>query len=236
MDVMGTHPRVALLHGLARSSRSLFALEQALRRRGMSVRSFDYPSRRATIVEHAKALRAPILHFAGDEPVSFVTHSMGGIVLRALLHPEHGDARLRSQVKRTVMLAPPNEGSAVVDRLAAHLPLKRINGPANLELRTDGLPSELGPVDFAVGVIAGTRSLNPLTAALLDRPNDGKVSVKATKVEGMADHIALPVTHTFMMNAPLVVAQTLAFLETGRFEPNLTLSRALATYLLKQST
>ena len=127
------------------------------------------------------------------------------------------------------MLGPPNQGSEVVDTLAGNYLFDQINGPAALQLGTGekSLPLSLPPVDYPVGVIAGNQSLNVYFSTLLPGSDDGKVSVQSTVVAGMMDHIILPVTHTFMMNNPRVITETLLFLETGRFDPSISWADAL---------
>lgn len=209
---------VILLHGLTRTSRSMAVMEKALTQEGYRVVNVNYPSRNKPVEElSASAIETGLVRCAlkPGESVHFVTHSMGGILVRHYL-AHHKIAALG----KVVMLGPPNSGSEVVDRLKDVPAFDLINGPAGSQLGTGqkDIPAQLGPVTYPVGIIAGTQSVNLVLSKFLPNPDDGKVSVERTKVQGMTDFIAIKATHPFIMRNKEAIRQTLKFLKMGAFD------------------
>jgi triacylglycerol lipase len=203
---------VVLLHGIGRTAGSMSVPAARLAEKGYAISNIDYPSRSAPIASLAELVndRLNTDNVSACAKLHFVTHSMGGLIVRQLVR----DFR-PSNLGRVVMLAPPNQGSEVADFLGDNFLFKRAYGPAAQDLRTRN--GNFGPVDFPLGVIAGTKSIDPISSLLLSGLNDGKVTVESTKVEGMTDHIVLPVNHTFLMRDAEVLHQIVSFLADGVF-------------------
>lgn len=208
---------VILLHGLNRSLHAMEKMAEALQAEGFPTVNVDYPSQSGTV-----EMLAPLAvdtglgrcRENGAEKIHFVTHSMGGILLRYAHQmnpiPELG---------RVVMLGPPNQGSEVIDKTREWGISKLFSGEAGQQLGTDAdsIPARLGPVDFELGIIAGVGTVNPFMSAVLPDYDDGKVSVERTRVVGMADFLIVDSSHRYLMNSEIVIRNTIAFLETGSF-------------------
>lgn len=209
---------VVLLHGWGRTEKSMMILQLALKHAGYQVVNVDYPSNDKTIKELAEIAVAQGIYECeaqGAKTIHFVTHSLGGILVR-----QYFESRTLDKLGRVVMLGTPNKGSEVIDMYRKLYLFRQLAGPAGLALGTDeeDIPNTLGAVSFELGVIAGSKSINPLLSLILPGDDDGKVSVESTKVEGMSDFITLPTTHPTMLASPSVIKQMLHFLEQGSFE------------------
>ncbi len=218
---------VVLMHGLSRTDNSMWLIAETLEYHGYRVINYHYPSTDEpveTLVRHV----GYAVNQCGFQQTHFVTHSLGGILVRAWL-TEYSPPIMG----RVVMLAPPNHGSEIVDNLAgnelAHEMLTFLHGPAVVQLGTDpdSVPSQLPRPDYELGVIAGNRAISPLGPILIEGENDGTVSVASTRIEGMRDHIVVPATHTMIMMNPIAIAEILEFLRYGVFDHGITLVSAM---------
>ena len=201
---------VVLVHGLWLNASALITLQWHIQRCGFTVHRYDYPTVRLGLTENAARL-ARFIDALESTDVYVVAHSLGGLVtMRALT--DHGAGR----VQRVVLLGSPMTGSFSGRRLASFSA-----GRALLGVNTrvwEQRSSVSVPDGVEVGVLAGTRpvGLGQLIGRL-PKPHDGTVSVEETKVDGAADSIALPVTHTQMLFSARVASQVCSFLRHGQF-------------------
>jgi triacylglycerol lipase len=210
---------VLILHGIARSAKSMQSIAECIQRRGYDVLNLDYPSRKHSLEELTEIIHPHVGRFNLEKyrKLHFVTYSMGGLLARVFLN------RYRPEnLGRVVMLAPPNTGSEVADFWKDNRLYKKIYGPAGQQLTTDqtGIIPVLGErVDYELGIITGDRSIDPLHWFIIPGPNDGKVSVESTRLRGMTAHTVIHATHTFIMNNSEAHRLIVYFLENGSF-PN----------------
>jgi triacylglycerol lipase len=210
---------VIVLHGLRRTPASMAILVARLENTGYGVTSFGYASTSDSMESLVDQLDAAVALCCADhaEDVHFVTHSMGGVLVRSYLSQQ-----AESHIGRVVMLSPPSQGSEIVDAFADSPRLRALLvGPAASQLGTDsaGIARQLGPVRFDLGIITGDRSLSPIGSWLIPGPDDGKVAVRRANVEGAADFLVVSATHTFIMNRRDVARQVVHFLQNGQFSP-----------------
>ena len=207
---------VVLVHGLGRRAASMAPLGRDLASAGYEVINVAYDSWGGSPFELSEQLHDEIdaCCRGRENELHFVTHSLGGILVRKFL-ADHSPAH----EGRVVMLSPPNQGSEIVDRIAAVPFLEELLGPTGGDLGTDpeSLPNRLGPAHFEVGIITGDRSVNPFYSWLIPGPDDGKVSVDRARLEGAAGLLVVPYSHSFIMNRDPVIQEVLHFLDVGRF-------------------
>lgn len=211
---------VVLVHGLARTLHSMDDIQDRLTAAGYHTVNLGYPSTEKTIEELvADYFPGALQKCQQFQPstIHFVTHSLGGIILRSVLQgyrPEN--------MGRVVMLSPPNHGSEAADRLKDRWFYKWFNGPAGQQLTTDeaSFPNQLGAVDYPVGVITGDRYIffDYYLSSIIPGLDDGKVSIQSARLEGMHDFLVVHETHPFIMDAEYVQEETLYFLRNGKFQ------------------
>lgn len=207
---------IVALHGIARSDKSMRKFANYMRQEGFEVININYPSTRANLGSLVDYVNEVITSRVNDKKkkVHFIGHSMGCLITRALITKHRPD-----NLGRVVMIAPPNQGSEVADYLKDNFLYKFLFGPAGQQLITDQseFKKMFGEVNYELGVIAGDSSLAPVGSIIIPGPDDGRVSVKATRIEGMKDHIILPDNHTFIVRDEEAMRQANHFIKFGHF-------------------
>jgi pimeloyl-ACP methyl ester carboxylesterase len=214
--------QVILLHGLGRKGQAMFLLQKRIREAGYEAHSIEYASLQEPpeVLLEKVAEQIELCCRDVSRPVHFVGHSLGGLIVRAYL-----DKMPLKHLGRVVLLGTPSQGSELVD-IYGDSWLFKILGPTARVLGTDAdsFPNRIGPPYYPLGIIAGTSSLNPITDKHLPGPDDGLVSVKSTKIDGMTDFLLVDTSHSMMRYNQTVARETIHFLKNGSFSQELTSS------------
>ena len=207
---------VILLHGIMKSSKKMKGLAEFLRKNQFDVCNISYPSTKFPLEElvdiiHDEISQASALSYNN---ISFVGFSMGGLLTRAYLNKYKPD-----NLGNVVFIGTPNNGSEVADFFKNYKLYKMLCGPAGQQLVTDQeeFKKILGMPDYDFGVVAGNFTVNLLLSRIINKPNDGKVSVESTKLQGMSDHIVLRTSHPFMIRNKKIWQYALNFLNHTKF-------------------
>jgi len=213
----GTHECVILVHGLGRTKQSMKKIEKELKKAGYIVWNETYPSTKYSIEQLSASHIEKGLSYCnecGSKQIHFVTHSLGGILIRYYLQRQSID-----NLAKIVMLSPPNKGSEVADKLKDLGIYKLIMGPAGQQLGTDAnsIPQKMNPINATIGIITGEKSSESWFSPMIPGKDDGKVSLESAKLDEMSDFLVVKGGHTFIMKNQSVIDQIKYFLKNGKF-------------------
>ncbi len=207
---------VALLHGALRHSLGMQPSARALIRAGFDAKAFGYATRRHDLEGHAERLEAALREWLGDREVpmlGLLTHSMGGLVARALLARPSLVAWIPRQ--RLVMLAPPNRGAYLAARRRDSIWFRGLYGRSAAELQPERVarlppPPPSCETLILVGGTGDARGYNPR----IPGDDDGVVASAETSLEGVESEFVGGV-HSLLQWRPEVLARACEFLRFG---------------------
>ncbi|MDZ7722322.1 MAG: alpha/beta hydrolase [candidate division KSB1 bacterium] len=207
---------VVLVHGLRANSSFMHKLQDMLVDSGYHVLNLDYPSSKYKIQALADTAIGVALEECKSEcdTVHFIGHSMGNALIRYTLQKPHP-----CRVHRIVMIAPVNQGSELVSRLNWVPLFAKLNSPAGMQLgsRKDSFVNSLPPLEHETGIIAGSRSINPVASLIIPGKDDGRVSIENTKEKGMNDFIIVPANHHVITKKDSTINCAVRFIQHGHF-------------------
>lgn len=208
---------VILLHGIIRSKDSLATMEKYLTDKNVEVLNINYASCQQTIVASVKNIHFLLNHRRDIRKVSFVTHSMGGLILRELMRDNTQEWRARSTLGSSVMIFPPNQGAYKANRWHQRWWYKAVLGPAGQALTSEHAQA-LPQLPMKLGIIVGSRGDGKGRSRIIPGDDDGTVGIEETRLASATAYSYHNVSHTFGMNDSQVVHEVEHFLAHGAFE------------------
>ena len=210
---------VVCIHGFLVNNTTMMPLKRCLEKSGFDVCLYKYEAREETLQCHGLRLKEMLKQMARNnpgEPINFVAHSIGGVVLRVALSlpgcPEE------AKIGRAVLLAPPNRGSMLGRKMKDVLPIKIAMGEKSGKQLLEYSPCQmlaLGtfPPTCQVLVIAGARGMNK---GFDNRPNDGYLAVEETRLDTPHAFMTLDLKHGALLTNRESLRLTRDFLLSGQ--------------------
>lgn len=199
---------IVLIHGLMRTSLSMWPLKIYLNKQGYLVYSYSYPSAKYSIQEHGVYLHQFIKNLLEKHPgvkINFITHSLGGIITREALSSL--SAKQLKNIGSLIMLAPPNQGSKLAKLSTEMFPMLTSPIKPLVELSSDqtSYVHHVSVPSIRIGIIAGRY--------------DAKVPPEFARLEGQNEPVIVNSNHTFIMNNAKTRQLIMSFLKKGVFVP-----------------
>lgn len=212
-----TH-KVYIIHGYGGFGLQMEKIHNAIQKSGYVSENFTYQSFTKDIDSVAIMLFEKIRNENIDS-VSFVTHSMGALVVRALYR--HLDKNVHfPQIYRFIMLAPPNKGTPVADFYKTYGFILPIGGPNVEHMTTDSASyaNQLPIPTCEVGLILAITGKKPWYNPFMKDDNDGLISANYAKLGIEKDIVVIKSQHAAMTQNKKVIKLILEFLKTGSFQ------------------
>ncbi|SDJ33364.1 Alpha/beta hydrolase family protein [Ferrimonas sediminum] len=201
--------QLVMLHGLYMHHTIMRPLAALMRNRGWQVDGFSYNS---LAIDPERLFRRLDQRWRPGQPIYLLGHSLGGVLIR-----QYAEQRSLPPGSRLITLGSPHQGARVTRQLQKWNLLRLLGNAHEHGLMPSGYRGY--EADTPLGSLAGDAGIGMgnLLLNLSDTPNDGTVTVDETRIDGMSDHIVLPVSHTSMLLSSDVARQTHHFLSYGHF-------------------
>jgi hypothetical protein len=200
-----------LIHGLGRHAGIMKKMSAALRKEEFSAHSLNYATLFEDIASHADHFEYLIRNLQDIKRISFVTHSLGGLVARELLSRKSLWQGINPE--KIVMMGTPNKGAQIAEFLNRLEAFEIIMGPSSQNVLPNKKIKKLPEPKIPTLIIAGGRGRKIGYNPLLLGDNDGIVTVDETRIDGPHKFIRVPVIHTTIMDHKKSIAETIKFLK-----------------------
>ncbi|MDY0315302.1 MAG: putative lipase [Bacteroidales bacterium] len=213
-----TH-KVYLLHGYGSPKTIMNKIKKDLEKSDFIVENYAYPAFYVDLDSLGKNLYLDILEDNYDS-VSFVTHSMGGLVVRNMLKYSGTDLSF-PKIFRIVMIAPPNRGADIADFFKNTKLIKKMLGPNVEKMTTDStsyanqLPI---PINTELGIIVGESKYKAGYNWFIGRKNDGLLIPERVFLGNEKDVAICNYSHLGVVKNKKPRKLVLEFLKHGNFK------------------